>query len=450
MKSEKKSEKKTETDPDHFRITQHRGATYVRMPLIAFIGGLLTLIVMIILFWSVKRDNGTILRVEQPGELGALLPSIAGLTHSVLEDGNNVEVLQNGDAFFPPLLRDIAAARKSVHVENFIWYDGKLATELANLLAKKAREGVQVRLLVDGSGGRQLDGEEREMLDAAGVKVAHFHPFRLSNLGRLNNRDHRKLMVIDGTIGYVGGFCIADEWLGNAQDKKHFRDTGLRVVGPVVNRLQAVFAENWIEETGEVMAGDDFFPKPQPAGTSTAHVAYTSPDGGVSAVQLLYYMAIKAARKEILIQNPYLLPEDEAIEALEEAVQRGVDVRIMVPSDDATDSAIVQHASHHHFGTLLKRGVKIWEYERTLLHQKVIVVDGVWSCVGSTNFDERSFELNDEVSVGILDPAIATQLRTAFADDLRHAKKMDFESWKNRSWWHKTVDGVAYLGRSQL
>lgn len=437
-------------DKDHFRVWHSRGTTYVGMPIIAFIGGLFALITLAVLFWSVKRDNSTVLRVKQPGELRALLPSIAGLTHSVLEGGNSMQVLQNGDQFFPPLLRDIAAARQSIHIESFIWYDGKLATQLANLLAKKAREGVEVRLLVDGSGGRQLDGKEREMLDAAGVKVAHFHPFRISNLGRLNNRDHRKLMILDGRIGYIGGFCIADEWLGNAQDKEHFRDTGLRITGPVVNRLQAVFAENWIEETGDVMAGEHYFPKPVPSGSSVAHVAYASPDGSVSSVQILYYLAIKAARKEILIQNPYLLPEGEAIEALEEAVDRGVDVRIMVPSADATDSPIVQHASHHHFGTLLKRGVKIWEYERTLLHQKVIVVDGVWSCVGSTNFDERSFELNDEVSIGVLDPAIAAQLRAAFADDLRHARQMNFDTWKKRSLWHKTVDGVAYLGRSQL
>lgn len=437
-------------DKDHFGLWTERGTTYVRMPLLLAAGGLLTIIALVILFWSVKRNNSTILRVRQPGELGALLPSIAGLTHATLEAGNAVEVLKNGDQFFPPLFRDIAAARRSIHIETFIWYDGKAATQLARLLAQKARAGVEVRLLVDGSGGRELDGKEREMLEQAGVKVAHFHPFRISNLGRLNNRDHRKLMIIDGQVGYIGGFCIADEWLGNAQDRDHFRDTGLRIRGPIVNRLQAVFAENWIEETGEVMAGEQYFPKSEPAGTSVAHVAYTSPDGSVSSVEILYLLAIKAARKEIVIQNPYLLPDGEALEALEEAVARGVDVRIMVPSDDATDNAIVQHASHHHFGTMLERGVKLWEYDRTLLHQKVIVVDGIWSCVGSTNFDERSFELNDEVSIGVLDAAVAAQLRAHFAEDLRYAKKIELEPWKKRSLWHKAVDGVAYLGRSQL
>ncbi|MGZ8710649.1 MAG: phospholipase D-like domain-containing protein, partial [Thermoanaerobaculia bacterium] len=212
----------------------------------------------------------------------------------------------------------------------------------------------------------------------------------------------------------------------------------------------AAFAENWIEETGYIPAGDRYFPKIAPVGSTAAHLAYTSPDGSISSVQILYYLAIKAARREILIQNPYFLPDAAAIAALEEAVQRGVDVRVMLPSDDATDSAIVQHASHHHFGTLLQRGVKIYEYEKTLLHQKVMVVDGLWSAVGSTNFDDRSFELNDEVSIGVVDPAIAAQLRAGFIDDLKHAKQRKFEEWKGRGVWHKLTDGVAYLGRSQM
>jgi cardiolipin synthase len=445
----KKKDTKSKDD-DHFRITQFRGTTYVRMPMAAFVGGALAIGFLSILLWSAKRKPDKILQVKNPGELRVLLPSIAGLTHSTLEPGNSMQVLQNGVMFFPALFRDIAAARESVHIEDFIWYDGKLARQLAQLLAQKARQGVEVRLLVDASGGRQLKGEVQKMLEDAGVEVAHFHPLRFGNLARLNNRDHRKLMVVDGRIGYIGGFCIADEWGGNARNKKEFRDTGLRITGPVVNRLQAAFSENWIEETGFIPAGDKYFPKIAPTGPTQAHLAYTSPEGSVSAVQVLYYLAITAAKREILIQNPYLLPDTAAIEALEEAVKRGVDVRIMVPSVDATDSAIVQHASHHHFGTLLQRGVKIYEYEPTLLHQKLMVVDGLWSAVGSTNFDERSFELNDEVSIGVIDPAIASQLRTAFIDDLKHAKERHFEEWKNRSLWHKTVDGVAYLGRSQL
>ena len=437
-------------DDNHFSFWHERGTTYVRMPLVAFIGGLLALIILTLLFWSMKRKPDAKLRVTNPGELQALLPSLAGLTQSNLDPGNRVEVLQNGDGYFPVVFRDVAAARQSIHVESYIWYESAIARQFAQILARKAREGVEVRILVDASGGRQLKGETKKLLTDAGAKVSHFHPLRLSNLGRINNRDHRKLIIIDGRVAYAGGHGIADEWTGNGQDKKHYRDTAFRIAGPAVHRMQGAFAENWVEEGGMLPAGQKYFPPIQPAGTSLAHVAYTSPSGGVSSVQILYYLAIKAAQREIIIQNPYLLPDDEAIEALEEAVKRGVDVKIMVPSDDATDSPLVQHASHHHFGTLLKRGVKIWEYPKTLLHQKVLIVDGVWSAVSSTNFDDRSFDLNDEINVGVLDPAIAAELRAAFEADRKVARQHSFEEWQNRSLWHKFIDGLAYLGRSQL
>lgn len=442
--------KKQHDDKDLFGIWSSRGTTYVRMPLVACIGGVLALVILIVLIWSMTREPNTRLRVRNIGELASLMPSLVGLTQSSLEEGNDVRILQNGDQFFSPLLREIAEAKQSIHLESYIWYDGKLTQQLVPLLAQKARQGVEVRILVDASGGKQLKGDAQKMLEDAGATVAHFHPIRISNLGRLNNRDHRKLVILDGRIAYTGGFGFADEWTGDAQDKKHYRDTGLRLEGPVVHRMQAAFSENWIEETGEIPADAKFFPHIAPAGTTPAHVAYTSPAGSVSSVQILYYLAIKAARHEIIIQNPYLLPERAAIDALEEAVARGVDVKIMVPSTDATDNPLVQHASHHHFGTLLKQGVKIWEYDRTLLHQKVIVIDGLWSSVGSTNFDDRSFQLNDEINVGLLDAKLAAQLRAAFAADLRHAKQRSFAEWQDRSLWHKTVDGVAYLGRSQL
>ncbi|HYR28673.1 MAG TPA: phospholipase D-like domain-containing protein, partial [Thermoanaerobaculia bacterium] len=332
-----------------------RPTRYMRIPVVAFVLGILTIIVLTVLFWSVKRKPDAKLQVTNVGEIHALLPSFAGLTQSNLDHGNRIEILQNGDGFFPPLMRDMAAATQSIHIETFIWHDGTIARQLAKLMAMKARQGIEVRLLVDGSGGRELKGDVLDMLLAAGVKVTHFNPlYHINKLGKMNNRDHRKLMIIDGRIGYIGGHGIADEWLGNGEDKKHWRDTAFRVSGPAVNRLQGAFAENWIESGGLIPAGEKYFPPLPAAGSTVAHVAYTSPTGSVSSVQILYYLAIKAAQREIIIQNPYLLPDAEAIQALEEAVQRGVDVKIMVPSDDATDSPVVQHASHHHFGTLLE------------------------------------------------------------------------------------------------
>ena len=436
--------------PASVRVFKEGKTTFIRIPIMLFIGLLLIIATLGLFLWGAKwRRDPDRLHVKSPGDLHALLPSIAGLTQASIDTGNRVQILQNGDGFFTALFRDIAAAKESVHLEMYIWWEGKLANELTTLLARKAREGVEVRVLVDGSGGRKISKVE-DQLKGAGVQVALFHPVRFSNLGRINNRDHRKIVVIDGRIGFIGGHGIGDEWTGNAQDKKHWRDTGMRAEGPVVNRLQAAFCENWIEETGEILAGDMYFPRPALMGTTSTHVAYTSPSGSVSSVQLLYYLAIEAARREVIIQNPYLLPETDAIDALERAVKRGVKVMIMVPSTESTDSPVVQHASHHRFGNLLKRGVRIWEYDRTLLHQKIMVVDDTWSCVGSTNFDARSFEVNDEISVGIVDPSIAAQLKAAFGQDLRYARERHFEEWSNRGLWHKLKDGLAYLANEQL
>ena len=435
--------------PDRFGIWTVRGTTYVRMPIIIAIGLLLTLAAAAVFIWSIKREPEATLRVHDAGELRTLMPSIVGLTQSSLDEGNRVEILHNGDVF-GSMFRDIAAARESIHLETFIWEKGSLTRQLAQLLAKKSREGVHVRVLVDASGGRDLEGEIRDSLENAGVKVAHFHPIRLRNLGRVNNRDHRKLLIVDGQIGYTGGFGFADNWLGNASNKKQYREVSIRVTGPAVNRLQGAFSENWIEETGEVPAADEYFPRLPTTGTTPLQVVYTSPAGSISSVEILYHLAISGARKEILIQNPYLLPSHQTMDLLATAVKRGVRVRIMVPALSVTDNSIVQHASHVDYGRLLESGVEIWEYERTLLHQKVIVIDGIWSSLGSTNLDDRSFELNDELNVGIVDAAVAEQLRQTFADDLRYAKRATLEQWKDRTLWHRAVDRMAYLGRSQL
>ena len=433
------------------RIEKIGHTHFVRVPVVWFVADLVIIAGLTLALWSAERGRAVHLSVKKPGDFAALLPSIVGLTQSSLERGNRVQLLENGDGYFPPLLRDIAAARESIHIESYIWWKGPICDQVAAALAAKARQGVEVRLLVDASGGGKMERKLRDEMLAAGCQVRVFHPIRFSNLGRLNNRDHRKEIVIDGRVGYIGGYGFADEWTGNAQDKDHWRDTGVRVEGPIVGRMQSAFCENWIEETGEIPAGLKYFPPPaSAAGPTAAHLAYTSPTGAVSSVQVLYYLAITSAQKSILIQNPYLLPDDDAIAALAAAVKRGVDVTVMVPATSSTDSPIVQHASHHQFGALLKAGVKIWEFQPTLLHQKIIVVDGVWSCVGSTNFDDRSFQLNDEISMGILDPQLAAQLTAAFHADRHFARERKLEEWKRRSLWHKMVDGLAYLGSSQL
>jgi cardiolipin synthase len=420
------------------------------VPIIVFAALLIAVIGLTIMLWSAERGTDPRLNVKNDGDFSTLLPSIVGLTQSSLEPGNHVQLLENGDQFFPLLLRDIAGAKESVHVESYIWWKGAICGQIANALAAKARQGVEVRLLIDASGGHKMDKDLEKLMLDSGVRFVRFHQLSLANLGRMNNRDHRKEAIIDGRIGYIGGYGFAEQWTGHAQNKDHWRDAGLRVEGPIVGRLQAAFAENWIEETGEIMAGEKYFPHLAAAGSTKAHLAYASPTGGVSSVQVLYYLAIKAAHHEIIIQNPYMLPDDESVEAFGEAVKRGVDVRIMVPATTSTDSPVVQHASHHLFGRLLKAGVKIFEYKKTLLHQKVIIVDGIWSCIGSTNFDRRALQLNDEVSMGVLDPALATQLKAVFENDMQFAEQRHFDEWEHRGIWHKAEDGLAYLASSQF
>ena len=424
--------------------------TKIELSRIEFWGMVSVILIMGILIWSnTGQEKEPKLAVAQPGELLRLIPSIAGLTQSSVENGNSVTVLENG-AFFDALLTDIAKAQQTIHVESYVWWKGEICERVANALAAKARSGVEVRVLLDALGSSRMDDSLLKSMRTAGCHVAKFHPVRFGNAGRLNNRDHRKIMVIDGRIGYMGGHGFAEEWTGNAQDRLHFRDTFLRTEGPIVNRLQGAFCENWIEETGEIPAGEKYYPKPQAAGSIPMHLAYSSPKGSVSSVQLLYYLAITAAKHELLIQNPYFLPDNDALDALIAAKKRGVDVRIMLPSATVNDSPLVQHASHHHFGTLLKHGIRIFEYQKTLLHQKIMIVDGTWSCVGSTNFDDRSFKLNDEISVGIVDRGIAAQLRQAWDADLKFCKERKFEEWKNRGLWHKLRDGLAYSTNSQL
>lgn len=409
----------------------------------------LAIVALAIILWSVKRRRRPHLALASEGDLHELIPSMVGVTQGTMLDGNAVTLHQNG-AFWDAVFRDIEEARETIHYETFLSKEGELTRRMSEVLCRKAKEGVEVRVMLDGSGGKKFGKQSLTDMCDAGVKVHKYHPIELRNLGILNNRDHRKIFIIDGRIGYVGGHCLVDTWLGDAEDKKHFRDISARVEGPVVAQLQSTFAENWIEETGEVPAGMKIFPELKPAGDMKAHVVWTSPAGSPSTLKLLHYMAIHAAKTSIIIQNPYFLPDPDARDSLLAAVKRGVEVRIMIPATTASDSRIVQHASHHHYGTLLKGGVKLFDYEKTLLHQKVMVIDGCWAAVGSTNFDDRSFEVNDEVTLVVYDERIACELEETFARDLAHAKEVHFEPWKHRAWTHKITDFTAFLFNEQL
>jgi cardiolipin synthase len=285
---------------------------------------------------------------------------------------------------------------------------------------------------------------EKQLRDA-GARLVKFHRKQLRNIGVYGERDHRKVTVIDGVVAYVGGHCIKDQWLGNAQDKDHFADVSVRVRGPIVGVVQSVFSENWTEETGELFVGDDVFPPLEKAGDIVMHAAFAKPEGSPPSVKILHHTVICLARKRIWIQNPYFIPEPDAIEAFGRAVKKGVDVRVLMPSTSGSDNPMVQHAGHRNFEKLLRCGVRLFEYPHTLLHQKVMTVDGVWCAIGSSNFDDRSFETNDEITLGIADAATATRVDEIFEKYLPRCTEIKLDEWRKRPLWHKAIDNMYYM-----
>lgn len=372
---------------------------------------------------------------------------LAGLTSGAVYEGNRVTVLQNG-ALFPAMLADIEAAQHTVHLETFVWTKGTLERQFVDALCKQARDGRKVRVIIDALGGSRASAECLKRLKAA-VEVATYCRPKWWNLRRFNHRTHRKLLVIDGRIGYTFGHGVADQWLGNGEDEDHWRDTAVRIDGPAVFALQSVFMENWIEETHCVPAGPGCFPVLEPVGDVSAHVASSASGEAGSDVAMLYTIAIASARKEVIIQNPYFAPDDGVCELLGEMAKRGVAVHLMVPGKK-TDSPFVRTAGCHLYESLLEAGVRVYEFQPTLLHQKVVIVDGVWSHVGSTNFDSRSLALNEEVGVGVLDREVAAQLKEAFENDLERSKELKLERWRKRPMLERGYSWLAYQLHNQL
>lgn len=376
------------------------------------------------------------------------LRTLAGLTDGVVTAGNRCRVLQNGE-LFPVMEADIDAARHCIHLETFVWTAGALERRFVELLSRKAREGVKVRLLIDAMGGIGSDDENLKRVADAGVELSLYCKPHWWNLRRFNHRTHRKLLIVDGLVGYTFGHGIADQWLGNGEDEKHWRDTAVRVEGPAVQALQAVFIENWIEESHCVPAGEGCFPKLDAKGDSDAHVVSSASGDAISSVALLYTVAIACARREVIIQNPYFAPDDGMCDLLAMMAKRGVAVHLMVPGKH-TDSPFVRRAGCHLYGRLLAGGVRLYEFEPTLLHQKIVIVDEIWSHIGSTNFDARSLALNEEVGIGIRDANIARQLKAAFENDLRRSHELTLEQWRRRPWRSRAFDWIAYRVHDQL
>jgi cardiolipin synthase A/B len=413
----------------------------------AGIAGLVLLGVLVLLgivIWSIRRHRDPVLQVESDLPIDRLVPSLAGLTLGTAVAGNSVEVLENG-AFFDVVVERIRAAEHSVHFETFLWKQGVLGQRVADALSERARAGKQVRVMLDSIGSKDAGKEAVRQMREAGCTVWFFHKRSLRNLGVLNDRDHRKMVIIDGREAFVGGHCVVDEWLGNAEDGRHYGDVSVRLHGPIVHSVQSAFSENWAGETGELFVGDGVFPELKPAGDVPIHAVFAKPENSAPAVKILHHTAICLARKRIWIQNPYFIPEPAAIDAFGEAVKRGVDVRVLMPSASGSDNPMVQHAGHRNFEKMLRCGMRLFEYPHTLLHQKVMTVDGVWTAIGSSNFDDRSFETNEEMTVAIKDAALAQRLDGIFERYVPRAQEVALESWRKRGAWHKLKDNAFYL-----
>ncbi len=356
--------------------------------------------------------------------------------------GNRTQTLLNGDQIFPAMLKAIGGARRSITFETYIYWSGKIGRAFADALIERARAGVKVHVLLDWIGSGKIDDTLIKELEAAGIEVKRYNPPRWYSFGRLNNRTHRKLLVVDGSVGFTGGVGIADQWTGNAQDPNHWRETHFRLEGPVVAQMQAAFHDNWVEVTGTVLHGEDYFPALKPAGTQYGQVFTSSPRGGGDSMHLMYLLSIASAAKSIRLSASYFVPDNVAVETMVAALRRGVKIQIILPGP-LIDTAVVRRASRSTWGPLLRAGVEIYEYQPTMFHCKVMVVDELWTSVGSTNFDNRSFAVNDEANLNVYDREFARVQIRVFEEDLKRSRRITLEEWENRPWtmklWERTL-----------
>jgi cardiolipin synthase len=363
--------------------------------------------------------------------------------------GNRIQALQNGDEIFPAMLAAIRSATKTINFESYIYWSGEIGKAFADALSERARSGVQVRVLLDWLGSQRIEEALLDEMRSAGVEIYMFHPLSWYDLGRVNNRTHRKILVVDGRIGFTGGVGIADKWQGHAQDADHWRDSHYRAEGPVVAQMQATFIDNWTKVSGKVLHGPEYFPSPDAQGDARAQMFSSSPEGGAESMQLMYLLVIAAATRTIDLASAYFVPDQLTTEALVAAMKRGVRFRLIVPGP-IIDTDLVRRASRSTWGPLLAAGAEIYEFQPTMFHCKVLIVDGLLVSVGSTNFDPRSFHLNDEANLNVYDKAFAAEQVAVFEQDLARSRRVTLEEWQNRPWQEKLMEHAASVLNAQL
>jgi cardiolipin synthase A/B len=380
--------------------------------------------------------------------------TIEAHTDAPIVSGNRIEVLLNGDETFPSMLREIRKAKSTITFAQYLYEDGSIARELAQAFAERCRAGVKGNILLDSHGSGKAPSDIIATMKDAGCHVEYFRRVEAEGiifpwkLLRYNYRSHRRVLVIDGRIGFTGGYGISEAWTGDGRTPEHWRDTNARIEGPVVSFLQAAFAESWLETTGIAIGGDGYFPHLDSAGNVRAQIVKSSPTGGSFQNYMLFLLSINSARKSILITNPYFIPDNVMTEALVKAAKRGVRVAVLLPGE--IDSQLTYTASRSHYEPLLLGGVEVFEYKASLMHAKTIVIDGVWSTIGSTNFDNRSFALNQEINLTVYDSGISKRLEEIFQEDLKYSQKITYEQWRSRSIFERLGEFFAFPIREQL
>jgi cardiolipin synthase A/B len=380
---------------------------------------------------------------------GDFLSTITGATGAPFIEGNRITIFNNGDEFYPVMLDAIHLAQYSITIEAYIYWAGEIGQRFAEAIAERAQRGVQVKILLDAVGSSTVGKEILRTLHESGCEVEWYNPVFWATIGRFNNRTHRKSLIVDGCVAFTGGAGIADHWMGHAQDSRHWRDIQIRLEGPAAASLQTGFAQNWMETTSELLSGPRYFPDVKSVGSLAVQTIMSSPESGSSAVRIMYYISVVCAQEKLFIANAYFLPDESGVDILIEAKKRGVDVKIMVPGVH-NDMWLARYGSIHLYGKLLEAGVEIYEYLPTMLHQKIMVVDGTWMTVGTTNFDNRSFALHEESNVCLYDRRLAEELERTFRADLELCERINLESWRRRSLLTKIRGATALILKEQL
>jgi cardiolipin synthase len=378
------------------------------------------------------------------------LRAAEALTAAPISWGNDVDLLVNGDRIFPCYLDTIRQAEETICLLTYVWWRGDIADDVAEALCERAQAGVECNVIVDAMGGVKLARRLIERMLEAGVNIVRFRPPKAYAVKRLENRTHRKILVADGRVGLIGGVGIAEEWTGDAQDPDHWRDTHVRVRGPVVRGLFGAFAENWLEATGEVLVGDGYLPElPEEEDGGPMLVVRSSAGVGDTNAEALYYLAIAAARKTLDLTAAYFVPRPAFSDALRDAARRGVRVRVLVPGPHI-DKGPVRVAGRASYDELVEDGVELYEYQPTMLHAKSLVVDGIWSSIGSVNFDNRSFQLHDEATLCVQSEAFARELGEQFERDLEVSQRIEPGRWQGRGAAQRATESALKLARREL